>query len=105
MSLFGLFFRTLKIEEKIDDEMLFTDRSVKKKSRKRKKSKLLEATQSKKVKLESTPQVVPIVPPKSAEFWAWVSETTSSTPESSLSLLAEIAAKTKVVELVGSNNS
>ena len=73
--------------------MLFTDRSVKKKSRKRKKSKLLEATQSKKVKLESTPQIVPVVPPKSTEFWAWVTETTSSTPESSLTLLAEIAAK------------
>ena len=56
----------LKDEENVDDETILTDRNTKKKVKKRKQSKLLEATQSKKTKLEEAPPLPPpIIPVKS----------------------------------------
>ena len=70
---------------------------MKKKTRKRKKSRLLEATQNKKLKQEglTTPLPPPplIVPAKSGEFWKWVTHSASATPEPSLALLADMVAK------------
>ena len=81
-------------EESVTEETIFSDRTIKKKTRKRKKSKLLEATQSKKLKQETPVATPPIlIPPKSADFWSWVGETASFTPESSQQLLAEMIAK------------
>merc|ERR1712242_198020 len=80
-------------EEKLDDDQLFSDRSIKKKTRKRKKSRLLEATQNKKLKQDAPLPTPLIVPAKSAEFWKGVSSSASTTPEASMSLLADMVAK------------
>ena len=67
---------------------------MKKKTRKRKKSRLLEATQNKKLKQElPLPPPALIVPAKSSEFWKWVTQSASATPEPSLALLADMVAK------------
>ena len=61
----------LKEEENVDDETIMIDRNVKKKPKKRKQSKLLEATQSKKTKIEEPALKAPppIIPARSKGFY------------------------------------
>jgi len=97
----------LKEEEKVDDETIMIDRNVKKKPKKRKQSKLLEATQSKKTKIEEPALKAPppIIPARSKEFWDWVSRNASYVPEESHKFLSELIARPADTTLLAKTSS
>jgi len=97
----------LKEEEKVDDETIMLDRNVKKKPKKRKQSKLLEATQSKKSKIEEPALKAPppIIPPRSKEFWDYVTKNASYVPEESHKFLSELIARPADTALLAKTSS